>query len=81
MTELERRCVLPFYLKMMRLNALGHDVPLGTVRKVGRQTADSEVAALLASGWRPRVMGAPPYSNGWTPRRPRSPSMPGTARP
>ena len=32
-----------------RLNALGHDVPLGTVREVGRQTADSEVAALLAA--------------------------------
>jgi hypothetical protein len=57
-TDLERRCVLPFYLKMMRLNALDHDVPLGILREVGRQTADSDVAGLLAAAWRPRVMGA-----------------------
>jgi hypothetical protein len=58
MTDLERRCVLPFYLKMMRLNALDHDVPFGTLREVGRETADDDVARLLASGWRLRVMGA-----------------------
>jgi hypothetical protein len=58
LTDLDRRCVLPFYLKMMRLNALHDDVPFGTLREVGRETTDNEVAGLLASGWRQRVMGA-----------------------
>lgn len=58
MTDLERRCVLPFYLRMIGLNALSHVVPFGTLRDVARGTTDDEVARLLASEWRPRVMGA-----------------------
>lgn len=58
MTDLGRRCVLPFYLKMMGLNALRDDVPFGTLRQVAQQTADDDVAGLLASGWQQRVMGA-----------------------
>jgi hypothetical protein len=58
LTDLERRCVLPFYLPMMGLNALSHAVPFDTLRDVARGTTDDEVARLLASEWRPRVMGA-----------------------
>lgn len=58
MTDLERRCVLPFYLKMMGLNALSHDVPFDTLRILARETTDDEVVQLLGSNWRPRVMGA-----------------------
>ena len=50
--------MLPFYLKMMGLNALSHVIPFDTLRDVARGTTDEEVAALLASQWRPRVMGA-----------------------
>ena len=58
LTDLERRCVLPFYLTMMRLNALSHDVPFGALREVAQGTTDDEIAKLLTLGWRPRVMGA-----------------------
>jgi hypothetical protein len=58
LTDLERRCVLPFYLRMMGLNALSHVVPFDTLRDVARETTDDEVTRLLASEWRPRVMGA-----------------------
>lgn len=58
MSELERRCVAPFYLKMMRLNALSHDVPVTALREAAGETTDEEVAQLLAGPWRPRVMGA-----------------------
>lgn len=58
LTDLERRCVLPFYLKMMGLNALTHNVPFGALLEVARATTDDEVVMLLASAWRPRVMGA-----------------------
>jgi hypothetical protein len=58
LTDLERRCVLPFYLTMMGLNALDHDVPFDALREVARETTDDEVAELLASPWRSRVMGA-----------------------
>lgn len=58
LTDLERRCVSPFYLRMMGLNALDHDVPFGSLREVARDTTDGEVTELLASDWRPRVMGA-----------------------
>jgi Family of unknown function (DUF6000) len=58
LTDLERRCVLPFYVRMMGLNALSHVVPFDTLRNVARETTDDEVARLLASEWRPRVMGA-----------------------
>jgi hypothetical protein len=58
MTDLERRCVLPFYLTMMDLNALSYDIPFGTLHGVAQGTTDDEIAELLASDWRPRVMGA-----------------------
>lgn len=58
LTDLERRCVSPFYLKMMRLNARRYDVPFDALRDVAQATTDDEVAMLLASEWRPRVMGA-----------------------
>jgi hypothetical protein len=58
LTDLERRCVLPFYLTMMGLNALSHDIPFDALREVARGAVDDEIADLLASGWRPRVMGA-----------------------
>ncbi|TLP57863.1 hypothetical protein FED44_20070 [Microbispora fusca] len=45
-------------MKMMGLNALSRDVPFDTLREVARGTTDDEVAELLASQWRPRVMGA-----------------------
>lgn len=43
---------------MMGLNALNRDVPFDALREVVRETTDDEVAELLASHWRPRVMGA-----------------------
>src|SRR5215468_11087479 len=43
---------------MMGLNALSSDVPYGTLHGVSRETTDHEVAQLLGSPWRPRVMGA-----------------------
>lgn len=49
---------MPFYLTMMDLNALSNDIPFGTLREVAQETTDDEIAELLASGWRPRVMGA-----------------------
>jgi hypothetical protein len=58
LSALERRCVVPFYLSMMGLNAQGHDVPYATLREVARETTDEEVARLLGSHWRARVMGA-----------------------
>lgn len=56
--ELEKRCVVPFYLKMMGLNALNSTVQFRALRKVAAKTTDEEVAALLAADWRSRVMGA-----------------------
>lgn len=58
LSVLEQRCVVPFYRKMMGLNALRQDSMLGAVRDVARETTDSEVAELLALHWCPRVMGA-----------------------
>jgi hypothetical protein len=58
LTDLERRCVLPFYLTMMGLNALSHDIPFDSLREVAQGTTDNEIAKLLDLGWRPRVMGA-----------------------
>ncbi|GAA1280601.1 hypothetical protein Psi02_67320 [Planotetraspora silvatica] len=49
---------MPFYLAMMGLNAVRHGVPFDALREVARGTTDDEVAELLASHWRPRVMGA-----------------------
>ena len=58
MTDPERRCVLPFYLKMMGLNALTHNIPFDALREVAQGAADDEIGKLLGSSWRPRVMGA-----------------------
>jgi hypothetical protein len=58
LTELEQRCVLPFYRKMMGLNALYRAVPVDSLGEVARGTADDEVSTLLAGDWRPRVIGA-----------------------
>jgi len=55
---LEWRRVRPFYLKMTGLNALGSKVPFRALNKATRRTTDGEVAELLASHWRARVMGA-----------------------
>jgi hypothetical protein len=43
---------------MMGLNALSYDIPFDTLREVAQGTTDDEIAKLLASEWRPRVMGA-----------------------
>jgi hypothetical protein len=57
LNDLERRCVLPFYLTMMGVSVPA-EVPFDTLREVTRTTSDDEVAQLLGSRWRPRVMGA-----------------------
>ena len=57
MNDLERRCVLPFYLDMMGISVPA-EVPFDALREVARTTTDDEVAQLLGSHWRPRVMGA-----------------------
>lgn len=56
--DLEERFVTPFYLGMMRLEALRGEVPVGTLRELAAELADDDVVALLAADWRPRVMGA-----------------------
>lgn len=58
LADLEKRCVHPFYLQMMGLNALKYGVPSFELAQVARTTSDDEVATLLASDWRARVMGA-----------------------
>jgi hypothetical protein len=58
LTDLERRYVQPFYLTMMRLNALRSEVPLDTLRDAARQLTDDDVTLLLNTAWRPRVLGA-----------------------
>jgi hypothetical protein len=52
--------VTPFYLRMMRLNALEEKKSfLRAVVKAGRDASTDEVIALLRDDeWRPRVMGA-----------------------
>lgn len=56
--DLERRYVQPFYLTMMRLNALHREVPFDALRDAARQLTDYDVTLLLKAEWRPRVMGA-----------------------
>lgn len=59
MDPLEERLVLPFYLKMMGLNAPHHSAALwdGLVT-AGRAASLGEVLQLLAPAhWRPVVMG------------------------
>lgn len=62
LTELERRCVLPYYRMMMALSAVTnprYDVPFEELRELGRRTTDGEVLELLGNvNWRPQVMGA-----------------------
>jgi hypothetical protein len=41
--ELETRCVIPLYLKMMGLNALQHPVGYPSLAAVGQRTSDNEV--------------------------------------
>jgi hypothetical protein len=53
------RFVQPFYLKMMRLNAIRYGARLAAeVARAGRNASPSDVVALLRSAWRERVMGA-----------------------
>lgn len=56
--DLERRYVQPFYMTMMRLNALRCEVPFDALRDAARQITDYDATLLLHSDWRPRVMGA-----------------------
>jgi hypothetical protein len=57
--EIEERYVKPFYLHMMRLNALSDGSEhLAEVRSAGRSLDPEIVVGLLRSHWRPRVMGA-----------------------
>lgn len=58
LSDLETRCVLPYYLKMMGLNALQHRVDFQSLTEVGQRTSDDEVVRLLRGAWRPRAMGA-----------------------
>jgi hypothetical protein len=53
------RCVEPFYLDLMRTNAVEHgDTIVGAVAGVGRATEAEDVIRLLGYAWRERVMGA-----------------------
>lgn len=56
--DLIDRCVLPFYLSLMRTNASGRGFDLDRLAAVSAETTNDEVIALLRSDWRPRVMGA-----------------------
>jgi hypothetical protein len=57
--EIEERYVKPFYLHMMRFNALADGSEhLVEVRSFGRSLDPEIVVRLLRSHWRPRVMGA-----------------------
>ena len=56
--DLDERFVAPFYLSMMRLNALQGSVPIDALRELGAELADDDVVTLLHADWRPRVMGA-----------------------
>ena len=60
MTSLEERAVLPFYLKMMRLNALHHAFDLWPelVTEAKAVTLDDAKWLLGVGAWRPVVMGA-----------------------
>ena len=53
------RLVAPFYLKMMRLNAIeyGEDLAPAIVR-AGRDAGTDDIVALLRDPWRSTVMGA-----------------------
>lgn len=57
--ELEERYVQPFYLHMMRLNAVTDGGPhLPVIRDLGSTITAEDVVRLLRREWRPRVMGA-----------------------
>ncbi|HEY5400329.1 MAG TPA: hypothetical protein VIL16_33585 [Trebonia sp.] len=49
LSDLEQRCVVPFYLKLMGLNAAFRDVPFDGLLNVARETTDGEVVTLLGS--------------------------------
>ena len=59
MTALEERAVDPFYLKMMRLNALEYSSELwpGLVAAASDVTLDDAKWLLRVGAWRPVVMG------------------------
>ena len=51
--------VKPFYLKMMRLNAIQNGVALApSIAAAGRHATVDDVVALLGDPWRATVMGA-----------------------
>src|SRR5260370_28458397 len=53
------RFVQPFYLKMMRLNAIQYGPRLAAdIVVAGRTASPADVISLLGSNWRERVMGA-----------------------
>ncbi len=58
-SPLVERCVEPFYLRMMRLNAM-EDGPalVDDIAAVGHSVTANDVVTLLRSAWRERVMGA-----------------------
>ena len=66
--ELTARYVQPFYLKMMRTNAVDCGLTLAfDIAAVGRTARPEDVITLLRGSWRGRVMGA--WLRG-SPRRP-----------
>jgi hypothetical protein len=52
------RLVSPFYLKMMRTNALHSEELLPAIAEAAREASASDVAELLGEHWRSTVMGA-----------------------
>lgn len=57
--QLDQRCVVPYYLKMMATNAVEHGFGLiDEIVTVGQSISDEDVIVLLHSARRPRVMGA-----------------------
>jgi hypothetical protein len=59
LSPLVERCVTPFYLRMMRLNAMKYGLALfDDIAAVGQSVTADDVVTLLRSAWRERVMGA-----------------------
>ena len=57
--DLAARYVAPFYLDMMRVNAVAHGPALAAhIAQAGRGMTAADVIRLLALDWRKRVMGA-----------------------
>jgi len=56
--DLHERYVRPFYLKMMRLNAVrAPEGMLSEIRNRSQELSPKDVKRLLLAPWRPRVMG------------------------